>query len=197
MKSLFQRPMLALACAATLAACGGSDDGNLILGGSVTGLYRTGLVLTNGTDTLEVGSGVSSFAFAKLIPSDSNYEVKIAATPAQVDCSLKNAVGKAGSANVTTVQVICLTKQHKLGGTVTGLAANESVTLINAPEQLVVTSTGTGGTAFTFAQTVGEGNPYGVAVSKTSSTAQTCRIDNGGGTMGSADVSTLAVVCTP
>lgn len=197
MKSLFQRSMLALACAATLAACGGSDNGNLILGGSVTGLYRTGLVLTNGTDTLEVASGASSFHFAKLIPSDSSYEVKISATPAQVDCSLKNAVGKAGSANVTTVQVICLTKQHKLGGTVTGLEANKTVTLINAPEQLVVTSTGTGSQAFTFAQTVGEGDPYSANVFQTSSTTQSCRIDNGVGTMGTADVSSLAVVCTP
>ena len=146
MKSLFQRSMLALACAATLAACGGSDD-NVLLGGSVSGLSKTGLVLKNGNATLAVASGSTSFAFADRIGADSSYDVDIQTQPTGAVCTLANDAGKSSTANVTTVVVTCVTNSYKLGGTISGLGAGETLTLRNSPEDL----TGQANGAFTFA----------------------------------------------
>ncbi|MEC5162420.1 MULTISPECIES: hypothetical protein [unclassified Janthinobacterium] len=192
MKNLYMRSMLALACAATLAACGGKDDGNLSLGGSVVGLSKTGLQLKNGSATLDVAANAGTFAFTERIASESNYDVQINKQPTGADCTVLNGKAKASNFNITSVVISCLTKQHKLGGTVSGLAASESVTLINAPEQLVQTGSG----AFTFAFTVGEGNNYGVSVLK-SSPGKVCSLPNGGGTMPTTDFNGLTVTCVP
>ena len=54
MKSSLIRPALALALAASLAACGGSDKAEFTVAGSVTGLVYDGLVLTNAGVPLKV-----------------------------------------------------------------------------------------------------------------------------------------------
>lgn len=192
MKSLFLRSMLALACAATLAACGGSDD-NVILGGSVSGLSKTGLVLKNGSATLTVASGATSFVFADRIGANSSYDVDIQTQPTGAVCSLSGDAGKSSTSSVTTVKVVCVTNTYNLGGTISGLGAGETLTLRNSPENL----TGQVNGAFTFATKVADGSTYGVSVLDTSVPAgKSCTIANAAGTMGSADLSTIAVTCT-
>ncbi len=201
MKSMYLRSIVALACAATLAACGGKG-GDIYLGGSVVGLSKTGLTLTNGSATLAVAAGTSSFNFAQTISADSDYNVTIKDSdqPKGAKCTVINGKGKASTYNVTTVLVSCLTDQYTLGGTVSGLDAGQSITLVNAPDSLEVKANG----AFTFAQTVGDGSTYVVSVLGTSVPAnKTCGVspNNGSGQMGSANVTALnggpVVTCNP
>ncbi|WP_317204104.1 hypothetical protein [Janthinobacterium sp.] len=193
MKSMYLRSIVALACAATLAACGGKG-GDIYLGGSVVGLSKTGLTLTNGSTTLAVAAGASSFNFAQTISADSDYNVTIKDSdqPKGAKCTVINGKGKASTFNVTTVLVSCLTDQYTLGGSVSGLDAGQSITLVNAPDSLEVKANG----AFTFTQTVGDGSTYVVSVLPASVPAnKTCTVPNGSGTMGSANQGGLNVAC--
>ncbi len=182
----------ALACAAGLAACGGGGGGDVVLGGSVTGLNKSGLVLANGATTLAVAANVGSFAFPGLIASDANYHITIQTQPTGAVCQVVSGTesGKASSLNVTTVQVSCLTNQYKLGGSVSGLST-AGLQLVNGGDTLAVAA---GATSFTFGGTVGDGAPYGVTI-LSQPTGLICAVSNGGGTLGSADVNTVAVAC--
>jgi 6-phosphogluconolactonase len=103
---------LAAACLLALAACGGGGDPApppaYTIGGSVTGLAGSGLVLrSNAADDLAVAG--SAFTFATPLPGGAAYSVTVAtqpSNPAQV-CSVGNASGTVGSANVTDVAVTC------------------------------------------------------------------------------------------
>ena len=67
MKSLTLRSSVALACALTLAACGGGG-GNLLLSGNVYGLTRDGLVLqNNGGAPYVISPSMGTFAFPTLL----------------------------------------------------------------------------------------------------------------------------------
>lgn len=80
-----------------------------------------------------------------------------------------------------------------VGGSLSGLAANTSVVLRNnGSDSLTLSATGT----FTFATTLATGSPYNVTVF-TQPTGQTCTVANGSGTLGSAAVTNVSVLCTP
>ncbi len=78
------------------------------IGGTVTGLVGTGLVLQNlGTNDLSPGNG--AFAFTIPFPNGIPYNVTVAAqptNPAQV-CTVANGSGTVGDANITNVTVTC------------------------------------------------------------------------------------------
>lgn len=187
MKSLY----LAAACALSLAACGGGG-GNLYLTGSVLGLAKTGLILSNGASTLEVAAGTSTFVFGDLINSDTAYNVQIKQQPTGAKCTIINGAGKSGNYNVTDVVVSCLTNQYTLGGAITGLTTTGLV-LVNGSSDAV--SPVPNASTFVFPTTVGDGSPYGVTV-RSQPAGQTCSVANGVGRMGSANVSNLQVTCT-
>lgn len=81
-----------------------------------------------------------------------------------------------------------------IGGTLTGLAYNDTVTLLdNGSNDLVLSSNG----SFTFAKPVAPGSPYNITVpSPTSPIVQTCVVNNGVGTVATAPVTNVAVNCT-
>ncbi|MDB5819508.1 MAG: hypothetical protein JWQ11_3148 [Rhizobacter sp.] len=90
----------------TLTACGGgsSSDAAITLGGTVSGLSKGGLVLSNGTDTLSVAAGATTFTFATSTSGD--YAVKVKAQPIGQTCSVSGASGSSSSA-VDSVVVAC------------------------------------------------------------------------------------------
>jgi hypothetical protein len=103
-------PMLLL----WLAACGGGGGSSAspttyTVGGVVTGLNGSGLVLqNNGGSTLAV-SGPGAFTFAAALSGGSTYAVTVAtqpSSPAQT-CVVANGSGAIGAANVTSVAVDC------------------------------------------------------------------------------------------
>lgn len=192
MKNLYLRSALAVACAATLAACGGSG-GNMYLGGSVVGLAKTGLVLQNGDEELTVAAGASSFVFTKLIKSEDRYNITIKTQPKGATCTMVNGSGKANSYSVSTAYVSCVTDQYTLGGTISGLSSNGLV-LVNGSSGSAAPLAGS--TTFTFDSTVGDGSAYNINV-KTQPPGLICTISNPNGTMGSANNTSLVVACAP
>ena len=77
-----------------------------------------------------------------------------------------------------------------VGGTVSGLSGTV-VLQDNGGDNLTLSASG----SFTFATTVASGAAYSVTV-KTNPSGQTCTVANGSGTMGSANVTNVAVTCT-
>ena len=94
----------------------------LSVGGAVSGLQGTGLVLQdNGGDNVTITAS-GNFTFPTLLLPGATYAVTILTqpnTPAQA-CTVSNGTGTA-SANVTNVQVICPAAFFSIGGTVVGL----------------------------------------------------------------------------
>jgi hypothetical protein len=107
---------------ALLAACGGGGGGDggggggptgqFSLGGSVSNLSASGLLLRNQAgDTLAVPAGATAFEFAARLAPGAAYAVTVATQPGtqpgqSQDCSVANATGTA-SANVGNVVVSC------------------------------------------------------------------------------------------
>ena len=113
MRTLLQ--LVALAVTVALAACsvrGVTFTGpQVTIGGAITGLDGTGLVLTNnGVDDLTI-SGNGAFAFTTPLQLGASYAITLKSQPSspmQV-CSVTNGSGIAGEENVTDVQVSCRT----------------------------------------------------------------------------------------
>jgi hypothetical protein len=196
MKSFSLRAGAALACTLALSACGGSD-GQYYVGGSISGVTRTGLVLTNngGSDFAvpvpASGTGVGRFNFPNLFSSDDTYNVEVKSVPSNVkECKVFNGRGRIAF-DVGTISVVCEIKKHELKGTISNLTGS-GLEIINGEDRHVIAA---GATSFTMAQ-VSEDAVYGITILKQPA-GQTCTIANGTGTMGSADVTNVAVTCAP
>lgn len=82
------------------------------IGGSITGLTGSGLVLrNNGGDALPVSAGASSFTFATPVGQSASYDVTVQNQPAGQSCTVLGGTGVNVNANVTSVQVRCMTVQ--------------------------------------------------------------------------------------
>lgn len=191
----------------TLTACGGGGGGGsstgtgggtpppattYTIGGSVSGLTGSGLVLQdNGGDSLAVSQN-GSFTFAKALNSGTAYAVTVATQPAGQSCTVSNGSGTA-SANVTNVAVSCTANaaSFTIGGTVSGLSGTGLVLQDNSGDDLAVSANG----VFTFKTALASGAAYAVTVkTQPSSPAQSCTVSQGSGTA-SANVTTVKVVC--
>ena len=163
------------------------------IGGSVSNLAGSGLVLTdNGGDNLNIG-GNGGFTFATSIASGMSYAVAAnqPSSPTQT-CNVTNGSGTVGGANVTNVAVNCQTDSFTIGGTVSGLPAGESVVLVdNGSDVLTVSADGN----FAFSTSVLSGATYSATV-MTQPTTVNCGITNGSGTVGGANVSNIVVTCS-
>ena len=192
MKSSYLRVGAALACALALTACGGGD-GDLVVGGSFSGVTKTGLVLTNngGADLViaPTSTGSGTFYFPDLVETDSSYNIQVKSSPSNaLECKPFNNTGKVAF-NITTVAIVCTIKTHELKGTVSGLTGANLV-LVNGSDRVPVAA---GATTFAMAK-VNEDAPYGIAI-LTQPDNQTCTVANGSGVMGANDVANVAVTC--
>lgn len=78
------------------------------IGGTLTGLTSTGLVLQNNAgNDLTVSSGASTFTFSAAIASGANYAVTVLTQPTGLYCSITNGTGTA-NANVTSIALACV-----------------------------------------------------------------------------------------
>lgn len=187
------RAGIALACALSLSACGGSD-GELYLTGTANGVTKPGLVLTNngGSDLAVNQSG--RFQFADLVETDSRYDVRVKSVPANVrelkDCEVLNGTGRAVF-NVTNIVVNCTIQQWSLGGKIEGLGDASGLVLVNGTNRVEVAANAV---EFKMAD-VSEESPYGVSVLKQPD-RRTCTVENGSGFMPSGNVANIVVRCT-
>lgn len=199
MKSLFLRSGLALACALTLASCGGGG-GSLYISGTIAGLSASGLVLTNnGGPDLVIDATATGFVFPELVGNDSAYNVVVKSSPPSAVCAPYNNTNKGTTStyDITTVVILCVTNTYDLGGTVTGLTT-EGLVLINGPDRVTVpaapaSAVPPGTTSFKLSK-VADGANYGVTV-LTQPANKLCTVANGTGKMGSAAVNNIQVTC--
>ena len=85
------------------------------------------------------------------------------------------------------------TSIFSVGGTVSGLAAAGLVLRNNGGDDVTVNADG----SFRFATFLGSGATYNVTIAAQGALpSQTCVVTNGAGTIGSADVTNVAVTCT-
>jgi large repetitive protein len=164
------------------------------IGGTVSGLVGTGLVLQNNNgDDLSVTSN-GNFAFATPLQSGDMFAVTVKTQPSspQQTCSVSQGTGTAASGNVNTVAVVCSTQAYAVGGTATGVIGTGLALQNNLGDNLTINADGT----FTFAANVASGGAYAVSVvTQPSSPAQVCTVTNGTGTVGTAPVTNVAVSC--
>jgi hypothetical protein len=165
------------------------------VGGTVTGLKGTGLVLQNNAgDDLPIAAD-GSFKFAKRLPAGTAFKVSIKTQPTAPSqtCSLSAESGTVGKGDVTTIVVNCAADKFTVGGTVTGLAGTGLILQNNGGADLIVNANGT----FAFPTTVDSGKPYAVTVKTQPGTpSQTCVVTNGTGTVASTKITDVAVTCT-
>lgn len=166
------------------------------IGGTVTGLAGTGLVLQdNAGDDLPVNMN-GQFSFKTPVVDGGAYAVTVkqGANPTAPwqTCAVTSGSGKVAGANVTSVKVDCTTNTYTVGVKVTGLSGTGLVLQDNGADDLSVAANGN----YTFTTPVASGAPYAVTV-KTDPTSpwQTCTVANASDTMKGANV-TLNVTCT-
>jgi hypothetical protein len=162
------------------------------IGGTVSGLTGTGTVTLSDTHAGSSGAiGNGAFTLPNGLTAGASYAVT-AATSSGETCTVTNGSGTVASVNVTNIAVSCtapVAASYTIGGTVTGLSG--SVTLQdNGANNLTLTANG----AFTFTTAIAAAAPYAVSV-LTQPSGQTCTISNGSGTVGSANVTNVAVAC--
>lgn len=125
------------------------DDLFHAVGGTISGLAGTGLVLrNNGVDDLAISSADDTFVFPVELANSSPYQVSIVSQPSAPDqtCSLENEAGVINGADVLNVVVDCVTDRYLVtpsvsaGGSITPAAAQSvawgettTFTLVPAP----------------------------------------------------------------
>lgn len=172
------------------------------VGGTVSGVAGTGLVLRNiNGEDLAVGAN-GTFAFTRPVRSGDPYAVTIAQQPVSPwqTCQVTTGAGSVTSAAVTTVAVTCTTNAYTVGGTVTGfapynpLAAPASrLRLANGAQTIEITADGT----FTFPTAIKSGTAFAVTVAEQPSyPQQACTVSGGEGLVGGANITSVTVNCT-
>jgi len=169
------------------------------IGGSVAGLAPGNSVVlrNNGGDTLTVNAN-GTFTFATPITDGTTFDVTVFTQPTTPNqtCTVAAGSGQLGGANVTNVAVTCTTNTYTIGGTISGLAAGATVTLLNGGvDPLLVNANG----AFTFATPITDETAFAVTVGTQPDAAfqQQCLIDAGSGIVAGTNVATVIVTCLP
>ncbi len=167
--------------------------------GDVSGLASGNSIALrlNGADE-QVLTGDGVFVFTPLADGAS-YTVTISSQPAGQTCSLANGSGTLSGAAVTNVTVSCVDNSYSVGGLVSGLVAGDALVLQNnGGDDLVLSADG----AFAFPSPVSFGDAYAVSVlTQPPAPRETCTVsgganNDGSGTMPSADVSSIAIICS-
>lgn len=204
MKNMYPRAGVALLLAATLSACGGGNDGNLLLYGQIGNLTKSGMVLINRNtgEKVTVKAFDTTFQFTRLLSADEQFTIDVETQPSGALCKPTQNTNKANAFTVSQTVIACTTYQYTLGGTVNGLvedgvaSTNDGVTLANGPDTAYAAPSANGAAVpFAFANLVGNESPYGVTV-LTQPANRTCTVVNGVGKMPlSGDYRNLVVDC--
>lgn len=163
------------------------------VGGTVSGLNGSGLVLqNNGGEPLPIAAN-GPFVFAGSASAGTPYDVTVLAqptNPAQV-CTVENGSGSLNG-NVTNVQVACIDVTYSIGGTVAGLGPGRTLLLENnGANMLVLSNDG----PFVFPTEIPSGASYSVTIANMP-IDRLCKVANGQG-IALGPVTNVTVTCTP
>ena len=165
------------------------------IGGTVSGLSGSGLVLDlNGIEQLPIASN-GSFQFATELDHDTSYVVTVNTQPGSPSqgCSVSNGNGTVNAMAVDDIEVSCSINQFTVGGSLSGLAAGNSLILQNnGGDDLVLNANGN----FNFATALDDLSSYIVTVlTPPSSPEQTCTVTNASGALAGDNVTDVVVAC--
>lgn len=162
------------------------------LGGSVSGLAGSGLVLQNsGGDNLAIAAD-GPFTFATSLQTGAPYDVTVATQPSNLTqvCTVANGAGTMAAENIANVGVTCETSRFYVSVVVSGLRGF-SLRLRNNGEDILVHSNGT----HPFPSSILSGQPYNVqVVGGPIFPGQQCSVLSGPGTVTDRDVE-VEVTC--
>lgn len=199
--STFLRPAAILAAALGLAACGGKAS--FPINGTAYNVIYGGLVISaNGADRTipaqAAGSTSQPFSFPNTLSYGDTYTLSFKSLPAHQSCNFNDPVTQrdtttdtAGRLAAINVAVTCSINTFTLGGTVSNLSAGP-VVLINGSADTI--SIPAGATSYVFNSSVPYNLSYGVTV-LTQPTGLTCKVANGTGVVGDANVTNINVTC--
>ena len=98
------------------------------VGGTITGLTGSGLVLTDSvsTHTASPAAHAASFTITPAVNSGATYTVTVTTQPTNPtqNCVVTAGSGTVTTANITSVVVTCTTSTFTVGGTITGLTGS-------------------------------------------------------------------------
>jgi hypothetical protein len=183
---------------------GSADINNIVVkcvttaftvGGTISGLVGSPVVLrNNGGDDLQLFAN-GSFVFTTRVADGAAYQVTVLGQPENQQCSIANAGGSVASANVVNVVVTCA-GTYSVGGKVFDLKG--TVVLSNGTDTVTLNGGGNGFFVFAFAGRLTSGSLYDVKVVAQPQPQPNgqCTVSSGSGTVGTADVTDVSVLCT-
>jgi hypothetical protein len=169
------------------------------VGGSVSGLPGSGLILQlNGANDLPVSAN-GKFNFPKTLAKGSAYSVSVKAspsTPIKQTCKVDQGSGNIANMNINNVAVTCSTVSFAVGGTVAGLSGKgpgkELVLQLNGANDLTVANNG----KFIFPGIrLPDGSDYSVAIKKTPA-RQKCTIKPASSAFDNDTLNIVSVTCS-
>jgi hypothetical protein len=162
------------------------------IGGTVTGLEGSGLVLRNNGSDDETIDGDGGFTFDMPLIPGTSYNVTVFTQPEGQICSVEFGSGTVPDEAVTNVAVSCADEPDPvtIGGTVTGLEGSGLVLQNNGSDDLTIDADD----EFTFDTPLKPDTSYDVTV-YIHPEGQICSVENGSGTVPAEAVTNVAVSC--
>jgi hypothetical protein len=167
------------------------------VGGTISGLEQgnSTVLQNNSGDNLTVSEN-GEFTFSTGLVDSSSYDVSVLSQPSgpNQECTVSSGSGTITGADITDVSISCVaTYTYAVGGTVSGLAAGNSVILQNnGGDDLTVDGDG----SFIFDTLLADGAGYNVTVlTDPTEPTQTCTVTNASGSSTGVDIDDVAVVC--
>jgi hypothetical protein len=185
-----------------LAACASKSDltsngdggtpsaGDEVLSGTIVGLQGSGAVLTvNGGSDITLPFNQLTFQWT--LKKGTNYTIAVKTQPSSPtqSCTLTNATGTL-SASVSTSVLTCSTLSFGIRGTISGLTGTGLTLALSGGTPISIAA---GATTFEF-PVQKSGTPFVITVASQPS-GQQCVVNNGNGTVASADVTSASVTC--
>ena len=168
------------------------SDRTFTVGGTISGLTASGLVLANGDDTLSVPAGASTFTLPTGVAYGSSYAVTVTTQPTGLTCDVTNGTGTIGTTAVTNIAVKCTDPPLTVGGTISGLENAAGLVLSNGSDTYEVPASAT---SFTLEAPAAAGSPYAVRV-QLQPAGMTCSAGNASGTMPTHNVTDVSITCS-
>ncbi|MBK9502396.1 MAG: hypothetical protein IPO06_24045 [Leptospiraceae bacterium] len=97
------------------------------IGGTISGYTGSGLVLSDGTESLTVTTSATIFTFSAKRAGGYSYTVTVGTQPSTQTCTVTSGTGIVASSNVTSVSVACVSNASGVSGTVITFAGSGSI----------------------------------------------------------------------
>jgi alpha-tubulin suppressor-like RCC1 family protein len=157
------------------ATIGCTDAPTFSVGGSVTGLNGSVVLINNGADQVSVDEN-TNYTFSGELLQGQGYNVEVLTQPEGQTCVVSDNVGTVGTVDISGVNVSCTINNYLMSGTVSGHAESVTVSLaVDGVENTRVLLQSE--SVFEFGS-VAHGQPYQLSV--TQPFGQSCVVTNDG-----------------